>query len=148
MAIETKVDPKLLKAFDDYSKRVENLNNFWRQYALPLLQEEIKGVFESQGYSKWPPRKMPAPHPLLRDTGKLYNSWTKSGAAGNITRISKKSLQFGTNIEYAKYHEYGTSKMPARPIAKLVTQPQRGARRSLRRKVQESLYRYLTKDFR
>ena len=149
MAVDfkTNIDPGLLKAFNDYADKVQNLSDFWRQKALPLIIDEIRGVFDTQGFGKWPDRKTAASHPLLRDTGRLYNSWTKPGAAGNIHRITRDKIEFGTDIEYAKYHEYGTGHIPPRPIAKLVTQTRRGARKSLRRRVMESLARYLTKDF-
>jgi phage gpG-like protein len=33
-----------------------------------------------------------------------------------VNVISKDTATFGTNVEYAKFHQYGTTKMPARKI--------------------------------
>jgi phage gpG-like protein len=33
-----------------------------------------------------------------------------------VNKIEKLSATFGTDVEYAKFHQYGTTKMPARKI--------------------------------
>ena len=143
MAVDfaTKIDPELLKAFTEYEKKAGNLSMFWRQYTLPLILEETKEVFETRGFGKWPARKVSVPHPLLRKTGRLFNSWTKAGASDNITRVTGDSVAFGTDTSYYRF-------LRGRwPIAELITQSQRGAKRSLRRKISDSLANFLTVDF-
>lgn len=46
------------------------------------------------------------------DTGRLRDSITHE------THAEEESVYVGTNVEYAAYHEYGTSKMKARPYLK------------------------------
>ena len=44
------------------------------------------------------------------DTGKTVNQVAKSRVTGRMVRLT------GTNVKYAKYVEYGTDRMPARPF--------------------------------
>jgi phage gpG-like protein len=46
----------------------------------------------------------------------LRTSVTSRGGKGNIERKGPTFLEWGTNIEYAKYHQGGTSRIPARPF--------------------------------
>ncbi len=45
---------------------------------------------------------------ILRDTGRLQNSFT--------VQTDKSGVTIGTNVEYAKYHQFGTKKMPKRML--------------------------------
>jgi hypothetical protein len=49
-------------------------------------------------------------------TGALMDSMTRRGAGGNVFNVTPRSLEVGTNIPYAAYHQQGTYKMPARHI--------------------------------
>jgi len=62
----------------------------------------------------WDPRKREYGWPIMRRTGKLFNSLTN--LIGNPNVITPTMAQFGTDVEYAKFHQYGTSKMAARKI--------------------------------
>lgn len=62
----------------------------------------------------WNPRSSPAPWPLMRRGGALMGSLTS--LVGSPNEIRATSAQFGTDVEYAKFHQSGTSKMPARKI--------------------------------
>lgn len=62
----------------------------------------------------WDPRKRDYGWPIMRRTGKLFNSLTN--LRGNPNVITPTMAQFGTDVEYAKFHQYGTSKMAARKI--------------------------------
>jgi len=48
----------------------------------------------------------------LRDTGKLRASVT--GGARTVERITDTELIFGTNLEYAGFHQFGTRFIPKR----------------------------------
>jgi phage gpG-like protein len=37
------------------------------------------------------------------------------GGDGNISETSHRGMLFGTDVEYAIFHQEGTSRMPARP---------------------------------
>lgn len=63
-------------------------------------------------YGSWSAR---AGQPVtMRRTGKLIESLTNLRGAPND--IGRSSATFGTNVEYAMFHQYGTSKMPKRPV--------------------------------
>jgi phage gpG-like protein len=64
----------------------------------------------------WKPRKdgNSYAHPLMIRSGKLMNSLTSLFGPPNL--ITPTKAVFGTNVEYAKFHQYGTTKMPARKV--------------------------------
>jgi len=62
----------------------------------------------------WKPRRDFYAWPLMIRTGKLFSSLASLRGAPNV--ITPSWAQFGTNVEYAKFHQYGTTKMPARKI--------------------------------
>jgi phage gpG-like protein len=65
-------------------------------------------------YASWKTVHFPGTPPMVR-TGKLLESVTNlSNSAVNI--IGDMSATFGTDVEYAKFHQYGTSKMAKRKI--------------------------------
>lgn len=51
----------------------------------------------------------------LRDTGALMASLTSSGAR-HIEERTAHSLEWGTSVDYAAYHQLGTKTIPARPF--------------------------------
>lgn len=66
----------------------------------------------------WAPRSRPYPWPILVKTGKLSYAAIVENGAGNITRFRDGWAEFGLDVSvvnYAAYHEYGTSRMAARP---------------------------------
>lgn len=88
---------------------------------LPLLTNDFESHFlESQGPAgAWAPRKDSRPHPLLILTGKLIEAARDTGGAGNIHDVTGHELTAGVDasiVKYAGFHQYGTSKMPARPF--------------------------------
>ncbi|WP_397570658.1 phage virion morphogenesis protein [Schlesneria sp. T3-172] len=52
---------------------------------------------------------------ILVDTGDLASSLIDVDGPGNINATNSHGLMFGTDVEYAIFHETGTSRMPARP---------------------------------
>lgn len=66
----------------------------------------------------WAPRARAYPWPPLVHTGKLSYAAIVPQGHGNITRWRDGWAEFGldaTVVNYAGFHEYGTSRMPARP---------------------------------
>jgi len=59
---------------------------------------------------------------ILRDTGRLLRSLTPgvedrpSNAPEQVFELGKGELTIGTNCPYAKFHQEGTERIPARPI--------------------------------
>lgn len=64
-------------------------------------------------YGSWKSVHFPGAPPMIR-SGELFRSL--GSLRGRENEINERSAQFGTNIEYAKFHQYGTSKMPKREI--------------------------------
>ena len=64
-------------------------------------------------YAAWKLSRFPGAPPLVR-TGKLFASL--AGANASSFRMTNTSLSVGTTVEYAKFHQYGTSKMAKRKI--------------------------------
>ncbi len=52
--------------------------------------------------------------PTMIRSGNLYRDLTTLG--GRVNHIGLKSATFGTDLEYAKFHQHGTRFMPARKI--------------------------------
>lgn len=129
-------------------RKIKDLSPFWKRSARPLIVNDVKKVFATDGFGRWKKREdSDETHPLLRDTLKLYNSWTKVSAEGNIYQVNEKSITWGTNLKYAKYQEHGEGR-EKRQIATLISKTQRGQHRSLQRKVSEGLLRYVLKSLR
>jgi len=68
----------------------------------------------------WADRKDNKPHPILRLTGRLWGSVAASDPPYAVREQydagATKVFVFGTDAPYAKFHQDGTSKMPARPF--------------------------------
>jgi len=62
----------------------------------------------------WKPRTRDYAWPIMKRSGKLLSSLTN--LRGNPNKIEKTEAEFGTSVEYAKFHQYGTERMPARKI--------------------------------
>lgn len=54
------------------------------------------------------------PKPIMRFTDDLWKSLTRNPMG--VQDIGKMTAEFGTDVDYAEFHQRGTSKMPARPI--------------------------------
>lgn len=88
---------------------------FW--YARAQLALANQANFAAGGLPtgrRWEPRTKPYPWPLMRQSGSLMSSLTS--LFGPPNDIDSMSATFGTSVEYAKFHQYGTTKMPARKI--------------------------------
>jgi len=65
-------------------------------------------------YGSWKSAHFAGAGTLVR-SGNLFRSLTNLTDSSANT-ITKTSATFGTAVEYAKFHQYGTTKMPARKI--------------------------------
>jgi hypothetical protein len=57
----------------------------------------------------------PYAFPVLYDTGNLYSSLTQ-GESGHWFLITEDSVQSGTQIFHARFHQAGGARLPERPI--------------------------------
>jgi hypothetical protein len=68
-------------------------------------------------YQWWKSKVVPPKgYPLLKLTGVLESSITDPSDGNAISRITKTKFNIGTKVEYAKFHQTGTKKMPMRPV--------------------------------
>ena len=70
----------------------------------------------SPSYSSWKMSRFPGTPPMIR-TGRLFKSLASLNGPAN--RATNQEMTFGLEageIEYAKFHQFGTSKMPKRKI--------------------------------
>tara|TARA_R100001129_G_scaffold172248_1_gene142812 strand:- start:74 stop:565 length:492 start_codon:yes stop_codon:yes gene_type:complete len=73
----------------------------------------------SPAYAAWKSRHFPN-RPLLVLRGHLRDSLTNESSRQMVfNRAGGRQLIIGTRIKYAKFHQYGTKKMPARPFVKV-----------------------------
>ena len=118
---------------DDMQERAKNLKPVfnWAKRKLELANAEnfAQAGLPSGGwkplsprYGAWKSRNFPGA-PILFRSGKLFRSVTSFAAAD--TTINDTSASFSTSVEFAKFHQYGTSRMPAR---KVIFEPPRFAR--------------------
>lgn len=114
------------KKLDSMEDRSKDLRPVWR-YAKKELEVAFSANFLSggnlvpggwapldRGYAAWKSVNHPGARKLVID-GTLFRSVADLDDPA-VNKIEKRSAQFGTNVEYAKFHQYGTSKMPARQI--------------------------------
>lgn len=110
----------------DMEDRAKDLRPVWR-YAKKELEVAFTANFLSggnlvpggwapldRGYAAWKSINYPGARKLVID-GKLFRSVADLDDPA-VNKIEKRSAQFGTNVEYAAFHQYGTTKMPARQI--------------------------------
>lgn len=71
----------------------------------------------SPKYSQWKAENYPG-RPLMVASRRLFNSLRNLNGPEN--KINDTTAEFGTSVEYAKFHQYGTTRMPKR---KLVYEP-------------------------
>ena len=64
-------------------------------------------------YSSWKAVRFPGAPPLVR-SGRLFRSLAAQNTA--TFRATRMEFEFGTSVPYAKFHQYGTEKMPKRQI--------------------------------
>ena len=114
--IELKGRDDALRSVQRAVAAINDQNQVWDGVIDNVIIPKFEEVFQTDGYGQWAPRQDNLLHPLLRKTLNLYNSLTQQNAPGNVSIQSAHSLEFGTEVEYADYHEFGTSRIPARPV--------------------------------
>lgn len=79
---------------------------------------------------------------ILQDSGTLKNSMTDiGGSAEGSYRFNNgvDRVEVGTRVHYGKYHQHGTSKMPARPFATIPSEYRSKIRKTVLKAFVESL---------
>ena len=116
-------DEELAAAFQAMSRSVSDWRPYWPTIAA-VFYESTRQRFASDGfgtwprlsdgYAKWKIKNFPG-EGILSATGNLRRSLTDRFGPNAVYEEEPQSLLLGTNIPYATYHQYGTSKMPPRP---------------------------------
>lgn len=110
-----------LKQVNATLEQLSSLEPFFRGPGQRTLKRIFTEVFRGQGATRRSPRWRPlsptsrrttARRGILHHTGRLRRSFTNTP----VVEIQGNRMRFGSNVPYAKYHETGTSRMPARPI--------------------------------
>jgi phage gpG-like protein len=106
---------KTLARLEAMSTRSKNFTPVFNE-ARQMLERANTENFTTGGLpvGGWKPRKGTYAWPPLIKSGKLFNSL--ANLRGNPNVVTPLFAEFGTKVEYAKFHQYGTSKMPARKI--------------------------------
>jgi phage gpG-like protein len=81
-----------------------------------LMYASVMQNFTSGGRPTWAARTKSYPWPILRKTDKMYN------AIGRESGSNYAEVSIPNSINYAKYHQDGTRKMPMRMF--MMFQPQ------------------------
>lgn len=112
--------PQVFRGLAQVEQGIENLKPLWEKFGKEFYAEE-KALFNaapwkplSPAYAPQKARRFPGKG-MLRATDTLFKSLTEQGAAGNVSRINNQEAEFGSNIDYGLFHQFGTSRMPARP---------------------------------
>ena len=122
---------------------LDDFRPFFDTSGREILQSELERVFRSRGYGEWASlsastlrdktrRGYPA-DPLVA-TGSLRRSVT----ALDGLRRTRFTLSMSYQVPYARFHETGTARMPARPIFGSVV-------RHSRSRFVEALNRYISR---
>lgn len=108
---------------------LDDLTPFFEKEGSQVIYDEIREVFNTQGYGRWPRlsvdyakwKKMWYPHqPLLRLENDYFLAATSHGKSPlSFRKVSPRRLRIGvTGPDYAIYHEKGTDMIPSRPVFK------------------------------
>lgn len=106
---------KTMARLSAMSKRSKNFTPVFNE-ARGMLEKANVENFTANGLPSggWDPRKRDYAWAIMRRTGRLFSSL--ANLAGPPNTINPMSAEFGTEVEYAKFHQYGTKFMPARRV--------------------------------
>jgi len=135
--IETVGDERFVRGMNRYVEDIQDFTEAYELLYLDFLEIEQKN-FAAQGtpapwaalspnYAKWKAKHAPG-RPLLVLRGDMRAALTsRTGASGQIKEINgrARSARFGTSIKIATYHQYGTRRMPRRPVVQLTEEDKR-----------------------
>jgi phage gpG-like protein len=95
--------------------RMNNLLPVW-EFARRQLELANAANFTASGLPSggWERRKDEYAWPIMRRTGRLFEDLTNLSGPSNV--VSPKSASFGTDVEYAQFHQSGTRKMAQRLV--------------------------------
>ena len=115
--LEWDVSP-ILQDLSEFQRRLLKKDDLWDRLIENVIVREIENIFNTDGRGGW--EQTNRDNPILRDTYRLFRSYTDAGSSDNIGIRTDDVLTYGSSVEYAIFHETGTSDMPARPVLRLL----------------------------
>ena len=127
MAVEVRVHvhaESAIRLMRDMERRSKDFKPVFR-WAKQELERANEANFTASGlpaggwaplnarYASWKSTHFPG-RPMMEITGRLRDSLTR--LVGPANKIDRMSAEFGTDVEYAKFHQYGTTRMAKRKI--------------------------------
>lgn len=120
------------RRFDRFAEHIDDATAVWEQIAASLEDEVARGFDTegsstgtkwhplSRGYATWKARHYPGRR-ILEATGDLRRSYEKGGG-GHIRKLEPRSMVWGSEVPYGRFHQAGGSRLPRRPILRLTGQ--------------------------
>lgn len=126
--------PRLDASLGRLNSQILQTPKIMRRESIPRLRKVLKEAFKTQGASTGVPwaqiksstlLRKAIGKTILRDSDELFWSLTRAKDPQNVTKVFSNQLQFGSTLEYLKFHEEGTSRMPQRKIFRFTQAQQR-----------------------
>jgi phage gpG-like protein len=121
------------QASDEFESAKDEMAKLFR------LAQEDNFIREQDASGRtWARRTRDYPWLTLRKTLKMMKAASIKGAAGNFEEIQHRRLTLGIDgyeVFYAKFHQFGTRRMPARQFLYLRSDDRLGLRGPLRRRL-------------
>jgi phage gpG-like protein len=116
------------RAFQTLDETIRDFRPVWPEihmYFLRSMTEQFESLGSRGGqrwqplnekYAKWKAQRFPG-KPILVRTERLKRSLSLGGSEPDqVKEFAPMYAVFGTRVPYARYHQRGTRRMPARPI--------------------------------
>ena len=110
-----------IKALTTVAKQLGDHRDFLKDEVVPELKREFRSVFRSSGYGRWR-RLSPVTIQEKLEHGYPTSPLIRTGyyrrASEKLTglKIRRNVLEIDSPVRYAGYQEYGTRRIPARPV--------------------------------
>jgi len=141
---------QLDRAFNRIDRFISDFRNVWPAVTDIFYATEER-LFQSQGgsgasgkwaplsavYKKWKQIHYPG-QPILRRENTLYESLTSPEGLDSIYRAERFMLTIGTKTPYARAHQHGLGRMPARLLISLTESD----KRKMQKAIQQELVRF------
>lgn len=123
MRIEFEVfgDVQLARNLDRWADAIDDASPAFEAMADDFLDIDAAQFASEGGRSGgWAPlapstvRSRGSAHPILFESGRLQQSLTTRSSTDAVRRITADSLEVGTTVPWARYHQTGTARMPRR----------------------------------
>jgi phage gpG-like protein len=130
------------KQIGGFRRKLEDLIPLWTMFK-PEMERIEAERFDAEGYG-WAPlapatledraRQGFPPGPILHRTGELRDSLVNPARAADMT---PDTLTWGSDVEYAGYHQDGTPRMPQRKVIDIRVEDRRALERQMIRWINE-----------